>query len=78
MVQTLETVAQSSEGVTKTQLMYKAFLSFEQLKEYLSLLLSNNLLEYNLNSRTYKITEKGVKLIKVYNKMKEYIETLED
>ena len=33
-------------GATKTRIMYKAFLSYAQLKEYLSVLIENNLLEY--------------------------------
>jgi predicted transcriptional regulator len=33
-------------GSTKTKIMYKAFLSYAQLKEYLTLLLQNDLLEY--------------------------------
>ena len=32
-------------GATKTKIMYKAFLSYAQLKEYLSLLIENNLIE---------------------------------
>jgi predicted transcriptional regulator len=31
---------------TKTKIMYKAFLSYPQLKEYLSVLTENNLIEY--------------------------------
>lgn len=33
-------------GATKTKIMYKAYLSYAQLKEYLSVLLENGLLEY--------------------------------
>ena len=33
-------------GVTKTKIMYKAYLSYNQLREYLSILIENNLLEY--------------------------------
>jgi len=33
-------------GATKTRIMYKAFLSYAQLREYLSVLIENNLLEY--------------------------------
>ncbi|MGI0001285.1 MAG: winged helix-turn-helix domain-containing protein, partial [Nitrososphaeraceae archaeon] len=33
-------------GATKTKIMYKAFLSYAQLREYLSVLIENNLLEY--------------------------------
>ena len=34
-------------GATKTKIMYSAFLSYSQLKEYLSLLIENNLIDYN-------------------------------
>ena len=33
-------------GVTKTKIMYKAYLSYNQLREYLSVLIENNLIEY--------------------------------
>lgn len=33
-------------GATKTKIMYKAYLSYEQLKEYLMVLVQNDLLEY--------------------------------
>jgi predicted transcriptional regulator len=33
-------------GTTKTKIMYIAFLSYNQLNEYLSILIENNLLEY--------------------------------
>ena len=33
-------------GATKTKLMYKAYLSFIQLKEYLTILVENALIEY--------------------------------
>ena len=32
-------------GVTKTKIMYKAYLSYNQLREYLSVLIENNLIE---------------------------------
>jgi predicted transcriptional regulator len=44
-------------GATKTKIMYKAFLSYVQLKEYLSILIENALLEYMMeltNSRLQK------------------------
>ena len=46
-------------GATKTKIMYKAFLSYAQLREYLSVLIENNLLEYLEGTQTYKTTEKG-------------------
>ena len=37
--------AANGEGETKTRIMYFAFLSYNQLNEYLSLLIENNLIE---------------------------------
>ena len=33
-------------GTSKTKIMYTAFLSYNQLNEYLSILIENNLIEY--------------------------------
>jgi predicted transcriptional regulator len=46
-------------GVLKTKIMYEAFLSFYQLKEYVALLMRNSLLEHDELKKTYKTTEKG-------------------
>ena len=46
-------------GATKTKIMYKAFLSYAQLKEYIAVLIQNNLLEYVDGTQTFKTTEKG-------------------
>jgi len=54
-------------GATKTRIMYKAFLSYAQLKEYLSVLIQNNLMEYLEGSQSYKTTEKGLNLLKLHN-----------
>ena len=45
-------------GATKTKIMYNAFLSYNQLREYLSVLIENNLLEYLDGTREFKTTEK--------------------
>lgn len=61
----------ANDGATKTRIMYKAFLSFAQLREYLSLLIENNLLEYLEGSKTYKTTEKGLNFVKMHNEISE-------
>lgn len=69
-------VLQAAEGgATKTRIMYKAFLSFAQLREYLSLLIENNLLEYLEGSKTYKTTEKGFNFLKMHNEIGELLKT---
>jgi len=53
--------------------MYKAFISYNQLKEYLSLLIENNLLEYRDGAQIFKTTEKGLNLLKMHNEMGELL-----
>ena len=64
-------------GATKTKIMYKAFLSYAQLREYLSVLIENNLLEYLEGSQTYKTTEKGLNFLKLLNEIGELLQTSE-
>jgi predicted transcriptional regulator len=61
-------------GATKTKIMYAAFLSYGQLKEYLSVLIDNNLIEYNNGTQTFKTTEKGLNLLKIHNEMTELLQ----
>jgi predicted transcriptional regulator len=51
--------AANGGGSTKIKLMYKAYLSFIQLREYLALLVENGLIEYQEGMQTYRTTEKG-------------------
>ena len=53
-------------GATKTKIMYKAFLSYNQLKECLTILIENNLLEYIDGTQTFKTTEKGLNFLKMH------------
>jgi len=59
---------------TKTKIMYKAFLSYAQLKEYLSVLRENNLIEYLDGTQTFKTTEKGLNYLKMQNEMGELLQ----
>ena len=62
-------------GITKTKIMYFAFLSYNQLNEYLSILIENNLIEYRDGTKTFKTTEKGLNLLKIHNEMAELLQT---
>ena len=60
-------------GATRTKIMYKAFLSFVHLKGYLSVLLENELIEYDAGGKIYKKTPRGIRLLEVYNQLHELI-----
>ncbi|MBA3977042.1 MAG: hypothetical protein H0X50_02450 [Nitrosopumilus sp.] len=62
-------------GATKTKIMYKAFLSYAQLREYLSVLIENNLVEYIEGLQTYKTTGKGLNFLKMHNEIGELLNT---
>jgi predicted transcriptional regulator len=54
------------DGISKTKIMYGAYLSFSQLKEYLNLLLYNGMLSYNKGSNRYRTTQKGMDFLKAH------------
>ena len=60
-------------GETKIKIMYFAFLSYNQVKEYLSLLIENNLIEYLEGTHRFKTTEKGLNYLKMHNEIGELL-----
>lgn len=58
-------------GTTKTKMMYKAFLSYGQLVEYLKYLQQNDLITYEEGTQLYKPTEKGLKFLNLSEELNE-------
>ena len=54
-------------AVTKTKIMYSAFLSYQQLREYLTILQENDLIEYQEGEKAYRTTSKGMQLLQLSN-----------
>jgi predicted transcriptional regulator len=73
-----EVLEASKIGLTKTQIMYKASLSFPQVDHYLSFLLELNLIQkIKTDERTiYKITKKGIKFLRSYQEIKELLKPI--
>jgi predicted transcriptional regulator len=65
----LETASEDSDGVTRTKIMYKAFLSYAQLKEYISVLIEGGLIEHNVARNTYKTTVKGIQMLQACDRI---------
>lgn len=63
------------DGALKTQMMYRANLSFAQLNEYLKLLTELKLLDISENSqrRVYKTTSKGMRYLQTYREINELL-----
>jgi predicted transcriptional regulator len=70
--QIINNILEAANGsVTKTKLMYKVFLSQAQMKQYLTILTESDLLRYDVISRTFKTTEKGLRFLEAYNQIEE-------
>ena len=54
---------------TKIKIMVKTNLSYAQLKEYTMTLCDKDLLRYDLDTHTFKTTEKGIRFLEIYNKL---------
>jgi predicted transcriptional regulator len=58
-------------GATKTKIMYKAYLSYAQVMEYLKHLQQNDLLAYEEGTQLYRPTEKGLRFLNLSNDLNE-------
>ncbi len=56
-------------GTTKTKIMYKAYLSYTQIKEYLKFLQDKGLMEYEQGTMIFRITEKGILFLRAYEEI---------
>ena len=72
IVRSILEAACASEGTNRTKLMYKSYLAYGQLKDHLGTLQENLLIEYESKARCYKITEKGMRLLQLLNKMEKF------
>ncbi|MFL6498277.1 MAG: winged helix-turn-helix domain-containing protein [Nitrososphaera sp.] len=61
--------AANGGNITKTKIMYKALLSYDQMKEYVAILTEEDLLCYDKDTQTFKTTEKGLRFLVAYNQM---------
>lgn len=59
----------AQKGVIKTRIMYSAFLSYPQLKEYLEFLVENDLLEHISEKNLYLTTDKGKRFLNSYQEL---------
>jgi predicted transcriptional regulator len=58
-------------GATKTKIMYKSYVSFAQLREYLALLTEKGLIEFEAVGSIFRTTEKGLRVLDMCNNINE-------
>jgi predicted transcriptional regulator len=58
-------------GATKTRIMYGAFLSYAQVQEYLSFLLTKGLLVHDESTGLYTQTEESLRFMHAYDEIRE-------
>jgi predicted transcriptional regulator len=70
----------AKEGTLKTQIMYRANLSFAQLNDYLKFMLKANLLnKHHINGKhVYVATEKGIDFLQRHLELTELLEDEEN
>jgi predicted transcriptional regulator len=62
----------NADRTTQTIIMYKAYLTFAQLKRFLVRLLEKGLVDYQEEERLYTITDKGMRFLEVYNQFNQF------
>lgn len=68
-------------GAGKTRIMYGANLSYSQIQKYLGFLCSQgfiNQIKIGNPSVTYQVTDRGLKLIRLINSVKEMLGMVDD
>lgn len=65
----------ATQGTNKTKIMYSAYLSSAQLKDYLSFLQVSGLIRQERGGEVYKTTEKGRRYLVKYRELDEMIES---
>jgi predicted transcriptional regulator len=63
----------ADDGIRRTRIMYNSFLSYSMVTHYLKLLTENGSLEYDELNKTYRITEAGLRVLELHNKIIEML-----
>ena len=68
-------------GASKIEIMYKALLSYNQMKVYVNFLNEKDLLVYDNQhgkAHTFRTTEKGLRFLEIYNRLDDMIKEDEE
>lgn len=67
-------IATKNDGTTKKKILYRAYLSHEHLKKYLTLLQENELIKCDEEERkVYRTTGKGLHFLSLYARLNDVV-----
>ena len=72
----IETIGDN--GAIKAKIMYRVYLSFVQMKKYLSTLINKEMITYDEQAHIYKTTDKGRRFLMLYKQMTESVTMKQD
>ena len=68
-----ELLQSARSGVTRSKLMFETYISFPQVKEYLTLLNEKKMVTYNEKTLFYTTTEIGMRFLHMCEEMNELV-----
>jgi predicted transcriptional regulator len=72
-------IATRNDGVTQKKILYRAYLSYEHLKKYLTLLQENELINYyEQEGKIYRTSEKGLHFLDLYARLNDVVAMTND
>lgn len=67
----------TTNGATKTHIMYGAYLSYAQIKDYLGFMTVKGLIFQEESTGLYKLTDDGVRVLRTYEGISDMISVKE-
>jgi predicted transcriptional regulator len=58
-----------------SHIMYETYIPYNQLKEYLAIMIQHKLIVYIKDEKTFEITDYGMHVLKLYNEMDKLLVT---
>lgn len=63
----------TTNGATKTHIMYGAYLSYAQIKDYLGFMTAKGLIFQEEGTSLYRLTDNGMKVLQTYEGISDMI-----
>jgi predicted transcriptional regulator len=62
-----------TDGVTINEIQFKTYISYQRLKQYLTVVVQHELIVYSKEEKRFRITSRGIQALDMYTKMDELL-----